>query len=339
MISKYLMVFFIIIVAACSSPNKILKSVNTRFPENPGKIQKLTKGVFWLSWLGKDTVLHRMESINALVINLESAPLTYDFSWFNDHRKTLSYVADSTLAVAAVNSGYFEYLNDGGFVSFHKSKGQVNQEVTIPENHTRFWKHQAAFIQNGEGNFAIIQGNQYVYKQLPIENIISSAPLLISDGVPVGKYFVTQKEGDKSHLPGEHPERHQAGFGPRMAFATTPDRRLILLSVDGRSPSAQGINAAELTDLLYQHFKANQAINMDGGGSLTMFVRGATPTGVVNYPSDQRKINPDGFDHIGQRKIGMALLLIPKRKVLLRRMEKIKVAVDSLAMDYTDNPK
>ena len=332
-------IIIIALFSACSSPNKILKSVNTRFPENPGKIQKLTKGVFWLSWLGKDTVLNRMESMNALIVNLESAPLSYDFSWFNDHRKTLSYVADSTLAIAAVNSGYFEYLNDGGYVSFHKSKGIVNQEVTIPENHTRFWKHQAAFVQNGEGNFAIIQGNQNVYKQLPLENIISSAPLLISDGVPVGKFFVTQKEGDKSHLPGEHPDRHQAGFGPRMAFATTPNRRLILLSVDGRSPSAQGINAEELTDLLYQYFKANQAINMDGGGSLTMFVRGATPTGVVNYPSDQRKINPDGFDHVGQRKIGMAFLLLPKSESLRKKMKKKEVTVDSLAMDYNDNPK
>ena len=336
---NYFFALFLFILSSCTSPSKILKSVNTRFPDNPGKVDRLAKGVFWMSWLGKDTVLNRMESINALVINLDVAPISYDFSWFNNQRRTLSYVADSTLAIAAVNSGYFEWLEDGGYVTFHKSKGEINQEVTIPNNHIRFWKHQSAFIQNGENNFSIIQGNQDLYRNLSSENIISGAPLLISDGVPVGKYFVKQKEGDKSHLPGEHPERHQAGYGPRMAFATTPNRRLILLSVDGRSPLAQGINAEELTDLLYDHFKANNAINMDGGGSLTMFVRGATPNGVVNYPSDQRKINPDGFDHIGQRKIGMGLLLIPKSESLRKKMEKKRVVIDSLAIDYIDNPK
>lgn len=193
--------------------------------------------------------------------------------------------------------------------------------------------------QNGEGNFAIIQGNQNVYKQLPIENIISSAPCLISEGVPVGKYFVNQKQGDTSHLPGVHPDRHQAGFGPRMVFASTPNRRLILLIVEGRSLSAQGINAEELTDLLYQYFGVSNAINMEECGSLTMFVRVATPTAVVNYPSDQRETNPDGFDHQGQRKIGMAFLLGPKSEYLRKRMKKIKVALDTLAMDYTDNPK
>lgn len=332
----FLSLFFII---SCSSPKEMFQKVNTRFPDNPGKMEKLAKGVYWMSWLGKDSILDRMESINALVINLDAAPIEYDFSWFNNQRSTLSHVADSTMAIAGVNSGYFEYLEDGGYVTFHKSKGQINQEVTISENHVRFWKHQSAFILNGEKNFSMIQGNQDLYRNLASENIISSAPLLISDGIPVGKYFVKQKEGDKSHLPGEHPDRHQAGYGPRMAFALTSNRQLILIAVDGRSPLAQGINAEELTVLLYDYFKANNAINMDGGGSLTMFVRGATPTGVVNYPSDQRKINPDGFDHIGQRKIGMGLLLIPKSKSLRKKMEKKVVISDSLAIDYIDNPK
>ena len=127
----FLSLFFII---SCSSPKEMFLKVNTRFPDNPGKMEKLAKGVYWMSWLGKDSILDRMESINALVINLDAAPVEYGFSWFNNQRSTLSHVADSTMAIAAVNSGYFEYLEDGGYVTFHKSKGQINQEVTISDN-------------------------------------------------------------------------------------------------------------------------------------------------------------------------------------------------------------
>jgi len=39
-------------------------------------------------------------------------------------------------------------------------------------------------------------------------------------------------------------------------------------------------------------------MNLDGGGSSTLYVNGATETGVVNHPSDNKK-----FDHLGQRPV------------------------------------
>jgi hypothetical protein len=96
--------------------------------------------------------------------------------------------------------------------------------------------YRAAFIQIGEKKFSIIQGNQDLYRKIESENIIRGAPLLISEGILVGRYFVKSGAMENESLPGEHPDRHQAGFGPGMAFATTPDNHLILLAVDGRSP-------------------------------------------------------------------------------------------------------
>lgn len=336
---KYILFSIVLLLLASCSPTKeILTSVNQRFPNHPGKAEKIAKGIYWYSWLGEDKVLNRQESINVIDIDLRKADVTFDFAWFNDHRNTVSFVADTANAIVAVNSGYFEYLDEGGYVTFHKSDGKIDQRMTLPTDHTRYWKHQAAFVKTGKKSFGFIQGTQDVYEQLPFDNIISSAPLLISAGVPVGKYFVKQKTGDKSHLEGEHPDRHQAGKGSRTAFATTADNHLILLTIDGRSPRAEGINAEELTDLLYEYFHASNAINMDGGGSISMFVRGATPTGVVNYPSDQRKVDINRFEHIGQRKIGMAFLVLPANEKLRRKMQKIKVAPDAEAIDYIDNP-
>jgi len=320
---------------SCSPTKQTLSSINQRF-DTKGTAQKVCKGVYWYAWLGRDTVLRRNMSINLIDIDLNKADVSFDFAWFNNNRATLSEVADSALAAVAVNSAYFEKLPDAGYVSFHKSDGQVDQRVELPEAHTRFWKHQAAFVQTGDKSFAFIQGTQRLYDSLPHRNIISSAPLLIADGIPVGKYFVAQKTGDKSQLEGEHPDRHQAGNGPRMAYAKTAHNHLLLIAVDGRSPRAQGINAEELTDLLHQYLHATDAINMDGGGSLTMFVRGATPTGVVNYPSDLRKKDLNRFEHAGQRKNGAALLVIPSSARGRKKMKQMKVAPDLESKDYLD---
>lgn len=332
---RLIYILFAFTLVSCSTYKDTLKSVNQRFDQE-GQAQQVTKGIYWYKWLGNDQVLDRPLSINVLDIDLDKAAVGYDFAYFNEDRVTLSEIADQRKAIVAVNSAYFEKLKDGGYVSFHKSNGKVDQYVEVPEEHTRFWKHQAAFVQTGPKSFGFIQGHQRLYDSLEFKNIVSSAPLLISDGVPVGKYFVSQKTGDKSHLEREHPDRHQAGLGPRMAFAKTKDNHLILIAVDGRSPKSKGINAEELTDLLYREFNCTDALNMDGGGSVSMFVRGATPTGVVNYPSDQRKQDINSFEHKGQRRNGMALLITPSDPAVIAKMLKQEVVADEAAKDYLD---
>jgi exopolysaccharide biosynthesis protein len=90
-----------------------------------------------------------------------------------------------------------------------------------------------------------------------------------------------------------------ASFGasrhPRTAVGWTPDRRLLLVVVDGRQPDwSLGMSLAELT-WLFQRLGASHAMNLDGGGSTAMVVAGA----VVNRPSDRG----------GERAVGNALVL------------------------------
>jgi exopolysaccharide biosynthesis protein len=49
------------------------------------------------------------------------------------------------------------------------------------------------------------------------------------------------------------------------------------------------------------------ALNLDGGGSSTMVIRGQPNNGVVNYPSDNKK-----FDHEGEREVANALVVLEK---------------------------
>ncbi len=73
------------------------------------------------------------------------------------------------------------------------------------------------------------------------------------------------------------------GRNPRTAAGYTADKRtLYLVTVDGRSSSSIGMTIDELA-VLMASFGVDRAMNLDGGGSTTMWVNGQ---GVVNVPSD-----------------------------------------------------
>jgi hypothetical protein len=82
------------------------------------------------------------------------------------------------------------------------------------------------------------------------------------------------------------PEKARDGFTterhPRTVIGRAGDGRIWLITVDGRNKTLSlGMNFAELQGLVTR-LGLVDALNLDGGGSTTMFVQGA----VVNHPSD-----------------------------------------------------
>jgi len=82
------------------------------------------------------------------------------------------------------------------------------------------------------------------------------------------------------------PEKMRDGFTterhPRTVIGTTPRGAIWLITVDGRNPAISlGMTFAELQRLV-DRVGLRDALNLDGGGSTTMVVRGE----VVNHPSD-----------------------------------------------------
>ena len=80
---------------------------------------------------------------------------------------------------------------------------------------------------------------------------------------------------------------------PRSLIGRDADGGIWMVVVDGRFPGeAEGMTIAELTELS-QRLGLTESLNLDGGGSSTLWV---LPAGVLNHPSDNRQ-----FDHEGQR--------------------------------------
>ena len=85
---------------------------------------------------------------------------------------------------------------------------------------------------------------------------------------------------------------------PRTAIGIDDVGNLILVVVDGRQTLSKGLTMLELADLMHS-IGARQAMNLDGGGSSTLFLDGK----VVNKPSDGH-----------ERKVSNAILFMPAFK-------------------------
>ena len=92
---------------------------------------------------------------------------------------------------------------------------------------------------------------------------------------------------------------------PRTAVGKiNATNQLVFLTVDGRTAESAGMSINELAQVM-QAIGCDDAMNLDGGGSTTMWVAGEPFSGVVNYPSDN-----DAYDHLGQRRCANAIVVM-----------------------------
>jgi hypothetical protein len=118
-------------------------------------------------------------------------------------------------------------------------------------------------------------------------DIVGGAGLLARHGRYVDDWTV-EKFG-----PGFAEARH-----PRTMIGITGDAVVWLVTVDGRQPGlSSGMTLVELRELA-RRLRLTDALNLDGGGSTTMWVRGT----IVNSPSDGA----------GPRKVSDSLLVVER---------------------------
>lgn len=189
-------------------------------------------------------------------------------------------------ALLAINGTFFDIKN-GGSVDYIRANGQLINSNKLDNNQRA--RHQQAAIVIDKGRLAIKKWNNTLLWEegLKESDIMVSGPLLI---------FKNSVETlDKSSFT---TARH-----PRTVVGVKKNGNVILLTVDGRHENSAGMSLSELT-LLMKWLGSEDALNLDGGGSTTLWVNNNQKNGVINYPSDNKK-----WDHEGERKVANVILL------------------------------
>jgi hypothetical protein len=171
--------------------------------------------------------------------------------------------------VAAVNGDFFteENLPIGLEASAGEIRGRSTRPVfawrpgSLPSVGPVEWNGDSLRV----GGFALSSAEPD-----GLTEILSGFPALLAEGLWVGDL----QQADR---PAFASTRH-----PRTALGWDPDRRRVwIVVVDGRREgSAEGMTLPELADL-FLSLGATEALNLDGGGSSVMVVRGRR----VNRPS------------------------------------------------------
>lgn len=198
-------------------------------------------------------------------------------------------------AIAAINAGFFS-LQTGRPTDFLK----VDGNVITGTNRSRA---AVGILDDGETTTLIFDRvtvssgrRPATYKPLlgtsprdwaRTQHAISGAGLLMQDGRELTDWAV---------------ERIAAGFEttrhPRTIVGTDAQGAIWLITVDGRHPALSlGMSFGEL-QRLSKRLGLRSVLNLDGGGSTTMWVDGR----IVNHPSDSG----------GPRRVSDAILVMPR---------------------------
>jgi exopolysaccharide biosynthesis protein len=204
--------------------------------------------------------------------------------------KPTSILALENNALGAVNGGFFN-TKRGGSVDFIK----INKKILDSASYSvkkEMPEHSLSAITIDNNKIEIVKGGEKHYweKSLPQQSILVTGPLLIHNN-----------EEQELRINAFNNNRH-----PRTCACVTNDNNLLLITVDGRNAMAQGMNLHELT-YLSKMLNCKDAINLDGGGSSTMYIKGQPFDGVVNYPCDNKQ-----FDHLGERAVSNVFMILRK---------------------------
>lgn len=190
-------------------------------------------------------------------------------------------------AVVAINGTFFDVKN-GGSVDLIKVDGTIVAPNKLDLEGNRSANQKAAIlIEKGKLSIKEWNGTADWEQQEPAQNMMVTGPLLSLNATEAlldsGSFNLT---------------RH-----PRTAIGIKPGGKVILLTVDGRNENSAGMSLFELRKIM-QWLGCTSSINLDGGGSTTLWVASEEGNGVVNYPTDNKK-----WDHNGERNVANVILL------------------------------
>lgn len=275
---------------------------------------EISKGLVYYSFQGFDDITAANQIVNVIDLDLNCRKYQVKFCR-NEENIPTSVAMKEKGAVAIINGGYESesiVLEIDG-VMYSNMPNDFVMNTGVPN-----WKSEGAVYTDGKRDVQVefsckdihdLDAQRSFYANDKRKYTISSAPMLIDDFKLVGINFA-DTDADINTLAYEAPERHQGVRHPRTAVAKTADNHFLMIVVDGRRKGiSEGMSAKELTLFLARHFSPRYALNLDGGGSTTMCVKGQgdPETHVVNYPTDNGR-----YDHSGERLIRNHIYIVER---------------------------
>lgn len=235
----------------------------------------------------KGEYFHSNQFISILEIPVESAAL---FRYAHAAERTpTTVIARQHGALAAVNGSFFD-MDKHNPVCYLRIDG-VELGVNEPGKdtvHRKYYQYGTMVLRDGRPVILRTDSARLWERMLPDSNIMTAGPLLIYQD------SMQPMRNDLSFVNRRH---------NRTAVGIRPDGTVLLLVVDGRTRQSEGMTLDELSATL-RWLGCCDALNLDGGGSTTMYVNGYPDNGIVNHPSDNGL-----YDHKGERGVSNILFL------------------------------
>lgn len=201
-----------------------------------------------------------------------SDPVLEPTSWFGEKDN----------ALASINGSFFD-IDSGGSVTYVEIDDSVFSRTRSSD--LKWAKPDSlingAVVETKDFNIKIqpVKSDQFYEQSKQEAAVMVAGPLLLLDSK---KVKLPQMEfATKRH--------------PRTCLCTNKDS-VMFIAIDGRRKDAEGMNLFEAQEFLLK-MGCIDAINLDGGGSTTMWIK---DKGTVNTPSDST----------GERSVSNALLII-----------------------------
>ena len=246
--------------------------------------EKTAPGLIWKS---SHTLLYDTipQNINILIVNLHKRRISILYN--PKVNVTVSKQSASVNALAAVNAGFFN-IKDGGSATYIKTAGRI-VDIDTAKKWIRNLNMNGALMIGNEGgvNIQNAMTNSWFDNHAEFSDILVTGPLLL-------------KDKNKTKLPQTSLVINKH---PRTAVGKIGKHKIVLVTLDGRTDLARGMTLMDLADLMIS-LHCNDAVNLDGGGSTTMWIGGKPFDGVVNMPCDNKK-----FDHEGERAVSDILII------------------------------
>ena len=286
-----LSIFAVALAFGAAAQNDSLTFANAKW-----NVKEIAKGITLkeFHFTGDSRIFDSNQYISIIEIDSKKAKGHFALASNLGYITPTSKFAKDSGAVVAMNGSFYNMSKPYNSVCYFKKHGV--EEFVFNEKMAQ--RDNGAVAISAKGKLSIhpadeaepgnIAPEQTWPTRLDAVSVVSSGPILIVDGKDA-----RLDEGSFNR------NRH-----PRSAVGTA-GKKVYLVAVDGRNAdNAQGVSLWEFTKIM-RWIGAEDALNMDGGGSTTLYAEGQNGTGIVNHPSDNKK-----FDREGERHIVNALLFI-----------------------------